>query len=69
MSYRYYECSYRKTDIKCKARLRIKNNCYIKTGDHGDHEKPNTELSTLKEIIVQSAPYESSATIKKKIIE
>lgn len=65
MSYRYYECSYRKTDIKCKARLKKQNNCYVKTCDHRDHENPNTELSLLKEVILQSASYQSTAMIKK----
>lgn len=66
MSYRYYECSFRK-NRDCKARLKIKNKIYTVTGYHC-HEKPKAELFLIKEKIENAAPSESNSMIKERII-
>lgn len=68
-SCRYYECSLRKNeDIKCTARLTIKNNKFITSGKH-QHGKSATELDEVKKEIDISLPCETTRVIKKRIVK
>lgn len=72
-SCRYYECSFRRNkNIRCKARLKIKNDNYILIGTHKNHEKLIFKLLEIKKEIEESHPHESfwtrprSGVVKKK---
>jgi hypothetical protein len=68
LSRRYYECSCRRDkNVKCQARLRVKNGNYILNGHH-NHAKPIFQLADIKRAIEQSHPGETTRAIKRRIV-